>query len=69
MDAKKKPPPPQLDPPTINDPDYDATANKQSELPVDDAIIWLNVNDLGRLHFSDDDYKAFLDSGDDPESV
>lgn len=30
--------------------------------------LWMNVNDLGRLHFDDDDYKAFLDSGDESET-
>lgn len=30
--------------------------------------LWLNVHDLGRLHFDDDDYKAFLDSGDESET-
>jgi len=30
--------------------------------------LWLNVHDLGRLHWDDDAYKQFLDSGDESET-
>jgi hypothetical protein len=29
--------------------------------------LWLNIHDLGRLHWDDDAFKEFLDSGDEPD--